>query len=437
MARRKSYARTIAGLKPEKGKRSHLFDPETKGLCLRTSLAGAKAFYVVAKGPVDGKVKQRWVKLGDCAESDGSHGITLDAAREQAPAIVARIKAGQNSMEEPEEEKVFSFAKLAKQFMARHVTEKRRSADEFQRILDRYLLPALGERVVSLIRRRDINELLDQIEDGTLVGPDGRKYGGPVQADRVLAVIRKMFAWHSVRDDTFETPIVRGMNRVNPQERARTRILSDIEIRALWSVTESRGNFGGLVRFLLLSAQRLGKCQHLQWDDIDANGVWHVRPDGALAAREKGNPGTLPLSESALAVVRVQLQIKGNEHVFAGRGAAPYQGLSMAKKRLDKALLEELCRMASERGDDPEKVELEPWTLHDLRRSARSLMARAGVAPHIAEITLGHVQRGITQVYDRHDYQRERGHALGQLALIVEGIVNPTDSVIHMAGAGQ
>jgi hypothetical protein len=65
------------------------------------------------------------------------------------------------------------------------------------------------------------------------------------------------------------------------------------------------------------------------------------------------------------------------------------------------------------------------WVLHDLRRTARSLMSRAGVLPHVSERVLGHAIPGVEGVYDRHSYDTEKAHALLQLAALVETIINP------------
>ena len=418
MPRRKTYAEKIAALKPTRGKREILFDPETEGLCLRTSLAGAKALYVVAKARGG---KQRWYKLGNYVDTDRPGGITLTAARDLAPEIVRRIKDGLDPVAKPEveeePEEAFTFAKLAEKFMARCVTGKRRGADQSQYIIDTYLLPALGSREVTSITRSEINELLDRIEDRTVTGTNGKTYGGPVMADRTLAALSTMFAWHMTRTNTFVSPIVRGMRRTNPAERARSRTLSDDELRALWTVTEAGGSFNALVRFMLLTAQRRGKCVAVQWNDIDDDGVWHIRPDTKLAAREKGTAGDLTLSDMALQVVRSQPRLKSNEFVFSGR-VGHFKGFNHSKERLDKLLLEAL------RKADPE-AELEHWTLHDLRRSARSLMSRAKVPPHVAEISLGHVQGGVLGIYDRYSYEAEKKEALDALAGLVERIVKP------------
>jgi integrase len=74
------------------------------------------------------------------------------------------------------------------------------------------------------------------------------------------------------------------------------------------------------------------------------------------------------------------------------------------------------------------------WQLHDLRRTARSLMSRAGVRPDIAERVLGHAIKGVERVYDRHSYRDEKAHALRALASLIETIVNPVDNVVALRG---
>jgi integrase len=85
------------------------------------------------------------------------------------------------------------------------------------------------------------------------------------------------------------------------------------------------------------------------------------------------------------------------------------------------------------------KVEPLPhWTLHDLRRTARTLMARAGVRPDISERVLGHVIAGVEGVYDRHSYEAEKRDALEKLAALVKRIVNPPPAnVLPLRRAGE
>ena len=81
------------------------------------------------------------------------------------------------------------------------------------------------------------------------------------------------------------------------------------------------------------------------------------------------------------------------------------------------------------------KVEPIPnWTLHDLRRTAKTLMARAGVRPDISERVLGHVIAGVEGTYDRHSYADEKRDALEKLAEMIERILSPLPSNVEMLG---
>jgi hypothetical protein len=104
-----------------------------------------------------------------------------------------------------------------------------RTLKEGRRIFERYLYPKLGSRQIAGIKRSEISRLLDQIEDDN----------GPVMADHVLALLRKLMSWHASRGDDFCSPIVRGMAKTKPKERARHRTLEDHELRAVWKVTEA------------------------------------------------------------------------------------------------------------------------------------------------------------------------------------------------------
>ena len=204
--------------------------------------------------------------------------------------------------------------------------------------------------------------MLDGIEDSS----------GSRTADYALTVIRQICTWHAQRHDHYESPIVRGMSR--GEKKSRDRILTDDEIRALWSVT-GESSFGRLVRFGLLTAQRRDKLADMKWSDLDGN-VWKIRTD----PREKGNAGELVLPDLAMDV----LGPRGEGFVFPTQQGNKHTAWGDYKDRLDK------------------RSGVTGWRLHDLRRTARSLMSRARVQPHIAELTLGHVQQGVEAIYDRH-----------------------------------
>jgi integrase len=110
--------------------------------------------------------------------------------------------------------------------------------------------------------------------------------------------------------------------------------------------------------------------------------------------------------------------VHGNPYVFAGRGGSHFNGFSKAKAAFDR------------------KAPIALWQLHDLRRTAKSLMARAGVRPDISERVLGHVIQGVEGVYDRYEYKPEKADALRRLAALIETIVRPpADNVVPLRAA--
>ena len=130
----------------------------------------------------------------------------------------------------------------------------------------------------------------------------------------------------------------------------------------------------------------------------------------------------MPLSNAALTVIEAQPRIDGCDYVFPSRTKTPFSGFGKSKAKLDKAVLTEMQKRAKK------GAEVEPlpnWTLHDLRRTAKTLMARAGVRPDISERVLGHVIAGVEGTYDRHSYADEKRDALEKLAAMIERIVGP------------
>ncbi len=233
------------------------------------------------------------------------------------------------------------------------------------------------------IGRADLTTLLDQIED---------KHGQR-QADLCLTIIRAVMNWHSVRTDGYHPPVVRGMRRQSPTAQARARVVDDAEIRAIWNACEGT-TFGAIVRMCLLTAQRSRKVAGMRWADLDGD-AWTV----PRLPREKDTGGTLLLPEAAQQIIAERPRLAGNPFVFASvRGTAPYTGFSAGKIALDAKL----------------PSGMKAWTIHDLRRTARSLMSRAGVASEHAERVLGHALAGVERIYDRHSYCHGKARCAGE-----------------------
>jgi integrase len=212
--------------------------------------------------------------------------------------------------------------------------------------------------VKSLSTSSDIVRLLDKIEDEN----------GPAAADMTLAFLSLIFTWHAGRSDSFKSPIVRGMRRTSAKERQRSRILDDDELRRVWGAAQAMGGLAGaFIRFLLLTTARRTEAAEMTWAELSGRD-WLLP-----AARNKTKQDLIrPLSDAALAVLAAVPRIDGCEFVFSTDGHRPISSFSDLKARFDQS------------------CEVENWRLHDLRRTARSLMSQAGVNSDHAERCLGH-----------------------------------------------
>ncbi len=384
LARRKTLTdNMILKLKPE-AKRLTMPDPEMRGHYIRITPKGAKSFVAVARDP---NGKQVWATVG------GADVLTIAEAREQAREAIRRIKAGQPAFEPPPT-KPDTLKDIAENWMQRHVRAKGlRTEPEISRILNKYVYPILKDRDFETIKRSDVTKLLDMVEDGS----------GPRQADTVLAILSSMMRWHATRTDDYVPPIVRGMRRDDPHAKKRARILDDDEIRDLWAAADKGGPFGAFLKLSLLTGQRRKKIAAMRWQDLTLDGIWDI----PIEPREKGNGGALLLPEVAQEIIRSQKRIGDNPYVFVGQGAGHFSGYGLLKRGID------------------EKAQIAPWVIHDLRRTSRSLMARAGVRSDIAERVMGHVLPGVEGIYDRHEYREEKADALTKLAGLIALILDP------------
>jgi integrase len=277
---------------------------------------------------------------------------------------------------------------------------KLRSAAHRVRIIERLVYPALGKYPIGDIRRSDLIRMLDKIAE----------QNGEVMSDLVLAYVRKVMNWHASRSDDFRSPIVRGMARTKPSERARDRVLSDDELRAVWRAAEAQaGTWGAFLRFLLLTATRRNEVRGMLRNEL-SNGDWLIPAARYKTKREL----LLPLSAAAQGLLATVPAIGKGEWVFTLDGRRPIGGFSKLKSDFDEA-----CGITG-------------WTLHDLRRTARTLMSRAGVDDGVAERCLGHVIGGVRGTYDRHKYYDEKKLAFEKLATLVDSIVNPKENVLPM-----
>jgi integrase len=340
-----------------------------------------------------------------------ARGLSLAEARVQAAAAMAEVAKGINPADAKKTEK--DRAAIAAENTLRAVAEKYmklegsklRSARSRQSILDRQILPRLGNMPMTSIERDDVVRTLDKVEDES----------GPRAADMALAIMRKICNWYELRTSKFRSPLARGMARLKPTKRARKRFLDDDEIRLVWNACGDvrLGLFGPGVRLLLLTAARRNEVARMERSELKGN-VWTLP-----ASRSKtGEEVVRPLSPAAMAIIADVPQIVRSRFVLSTDGTRP---LRLDAKR--KGLLD---RISGTTG----------WRLHDLRRTARTLLARARVPYDVGEQALGHKLQGglIRATYDQHNYRDERAEAFAALAREIEHILHPPeDNVVRLA----
>jgi len=302
-----------------------------------------------------------------------------------------------------------NFEEIAEDWLKRHVDkEGLRTSYEIRRQLARYILPAWRGVNIFEIGRNRVNDLLDKIEDENSAG----------MADYVLSTVRSIMTWYAVRNGDYNSPIVPKMDR--KKKISRDRVLRDEELAAIWEACADLGAYGAMVKILLLTAQRLDKVAAMRWADIcsgvkfrdtqkrdrEADNVWIVRTESG----EKGNIGAVQLPRQALEVLGELHRLEDQPYIFpAAKGHGHINSFSRWKTDLDAKL-----------------DGIEPWRLHDLRRTARTRMAEIGIDDNIAERTLGHAIQGVHGIYNRFSYFDQKSEALRKLGNHIERIVDPS-----------
>jgi integrase len=352
---------------------------------------------------------QRKLTLGPCMIEHNGEGepaeapeqdtpLSLAAARELAAKALRQAKSGndpaaakQQRKREQRAAEGDTLGNLAQEYL-RRVGPRLRTVSQRKSDLDLICASVLGRVPLEQIKRGQFVRELDRIADDN----------GPVRSDRVLSALKTLLSWHAGRSD-YVSVLGRGGRRTSIRERARTRILDDAELRKVWIAAEQDTTpFGPFLRFTLLTATRRGESAGLHRRELSDGGTVWVVP----AARYKSKRDTLiPLSKAAQQIIAGQ-PVRG-PYVFGVDGSRPLGGFNDRKKNLDA------------------RSGVSGYGLHDLRRSARTLLSRAGVAADIAEMCLGHAFVGVRGVYDRFQYIDEKREAFEALAQMVERIVRP------------
>jgi integrase len=346
--------------------------------------------------------------------SAGEGGLSLAAARAAAATHRHRLEQGVDvtavtsvtPKAEGGEDKIEAAVAA---FLELHVRRKNRAstAQATEGVFNKIVLPVWRGRTIGSIRKRDIIELVESVV------ASGRGY----RANRTLAALSKFFNWLVARDALAFSPVA-GVEPPHKEE-ARTRILDDDELRALWFACEHEGALGQAIRVLILTGARRNEVGQMRWSEIAEDlQLWTLPAGRTKNAREH----SIPLSSQAWMLIEARPQFAGCPFVFSADGKGAVNSWGKVKHRI-----------SAKAG-----IPAEAWRLHDLRRTCASGMQKLGVQVPVIERALNHVSgtfRGVVGIYQQHDYADEIRIALQKWANRVEEVVGGKPAkVVNLRG---
>lgn len=349
---------------PERGQKTY-FDEALRGFGVRVSQGGSKSFVVMYGASRKLKTIGRYPKW------------SLAEARREAKRIQSTV-----TELNPSDIPTLGFNEAKERFLAdSQARNKPRTYEEYRRLLDRHFSfsKSLGE-----ISRRDIMGVIERLQQT------------PSEAHHAYVAIRTMMNWCDKHGLIEHSPVPRRTF----QATARTRVLTDDELKLVWHRAEAFGYpYGTIVQLLILTGQRRGEIAGLKRSWIEDDLITY--PAGFTKNRREHR---LPIGNRTQQIIGQIAMLVGDDGdpvdlLFPSRfnSDRPFNGWPKAKRQFDVPL------------------QFAPYTLHDLRRTYSSNMARLGVPIHVTEKLLNHVSgtlSGIAAVYNRHTYLPEMRDAV-------------------------
>ena len=300
---------------------------------------------------------------------------------------------------------------LLDEWIKRHCNEnvKQKTTENYQQILTTHLLPQCVDMPISSITKRDIIDVLDNIKDEASAG----------MAERVRLYASAMFNW-AASEDIIDVPPTYAL-KAQAKIQSRERVLSDDEVRAVWKACgeyrRGESSYGPFIRMLIITGQRRSEIAAMCRQNIDLDKVRYTIP----AERNKsGRSHDVPLSTQALRIIKPRLD-ENCAHLFPASRARfvdintpdmilldkPMSGWGKMKKQLD------------------EMSGVTDWRLHDIRRTVGTNLAELEVPRLTISRILNHKEGGVTSIYDRHSYFKEKLAALELWGRRLDQILTP------------
>ena len=396
-------------ISPAAGKRIELWDAYLEGFGYRATQKGKGSFFIMFRH--EGRQRRHMIGRYPLMSLEEARGIAKNALRQVKDGVDPVIeRADKSAAERDRRARTVSLA--VTDFLALYPRYRPSTRATVKRLFNKEVLPLIGDIPISDVGRKEIARVINLVADR----------GAPIAANRLFSYLQAFFGWLLDRGELDATPFL-NLKKPSP-EHSRDRVLSDNELACLWKAAESIGYpFGRFVQLLILTAQRRDEVAGMRWADVDAAEIlWtlpreytksdrtHRVPLSPLAAEIVGG---LPKHDDTLLFPATRRRNKDN---LTPRHISGWSGF---KRTLDEKALQQLHKAATERAKTKkltvEPVSIEPWTLHDLRRTVASGMAALGVAPHVVERLLNHSTgtiRGVAAVYNRHSYLPEMRRAV-------------------------
>lgn len=396
MARECLSAKQVQHMKPNLGKRFEVPAGPPSGLYVVVHPTGRKSWalrYRWHGRPTKLTFKKSFPELG------------LAAARAEAEAALTSLERGIDPSAVKAEEEARepnSVRQVAAEWLERKVRATRTAA-QVERFLNKEILPSWNRKLITEIGRADALRLLDAIVDR----------GSPITANRTLSIMKRWLGWSVERGYIEISPVA----NIRPPsvEKSRERVLSEDELREVWESAGTLGYPNGpFVRLLILTAQRRGEVAGMRWQDVNLNdAMWRLSAEQTKAGRVHD----VPLSGPALNILENLPRFQGESIFSTTGGLKAINGFS----KLQNAVKAVISKRSG-------TVKLNDWTVHDLRRTAATWMAQANVPPHVLSAILNHSAgsaMGVTAIYNRFRYEKERREALQKWADYVLALAEP------------